>query len=60
VDHSLIRPAEVVSVVGDSSKARTILGWEPEETFEGMINQMVRFDIDLIESGFGSLDWKPE
>ena len=60
LDHALIRPAEVVSVVGDSSKAKSILGWEPTETFEGMIKQMVRFDIELIESNSKTFDWRPE
>jgi GDPmannose 4,6-dehydratase len=59
-DLTLFRPAEVVSVVGDSSKARRILGWNPTETFEGMIKKMVKFDLDLIESGTTHMDWRPE
>jgi GDPmannose 4,6-dehydratase len=59
-DHSLFRPAEVVSVVGDSSKARRILGWKPTETFEGMIKKMVKFDLDLIENKSAYTDWRPE
>jgi len=60
IDRSLIRPAEVISVVGDSRKAKKILGWRPTQTFEGMIQEMVKFDIDLIENGFEPLDWRPD
>lgn len=59
-DPTLFRPAEVVSVVGDSSKARRILGWQPTESFEGMVKKMVKFDLDLIESGTTHMYWYPE
>ncbi len=59
-DQSLFRPAEVVSVVGDSSKARGILGWQPIETFDGMVRNMVKFDLDLIENKTTPMDWRPE
>lgn len=36
-----IRPEELKYLKGDSTKARTILGWEPEYTFEGMLDEMV-------------------
>ena len=31
------------AVKGDSTKARTILGWKPEYTFEGMMDEMVEY-----------------
>jgi GDPmannose 4,6-dehydratase len=46
-DERLRRPAEVDQLVGDASKARTVLGWKPEYTFEDMIKEMVRFDLAL-------------
>jgi len=58
IDESLIRPAEVVSVVGDATKARSILGWAPSTEFESMINQMVAHDLAVIDSGEKSLLWK--
>jgi GDPmannose 4,6-dehydratase len=58
IDESLIRPAEVVSVVGDATKARSILGWAPSTEFESMINQMVAHDLEIIDSGKKSLPWK--
>jgi len=45
VDPSLLRPAEVDRLVGDSTKARTKLGWKPETSFEELIEMMVREDL---------------
>ncbi|MGY1774069.1 GDP-mannose 4,6-dehydratase [Blastococcus sp. SYSU D00813] len=43
----LLRPAEVDLLIGDSSKARATLGWEPKVGFEEMVRMMV--DADLAE-----------
>jgi len=48
VDPRFIRPAEVDLLVGDSSKARAVLGWEPNVPFEEMIAMMVDSDIRLL------------
>ena len=45
VDPKFIRPAEVDVLVGDASKARRVLGWEPQITFEQMIAEMVDADL---------------
>jgi GDPmannose 4,6-dehydratase len=50
-DPSLLRPAEVEHLVGDSSKARDKLGWEPRTSFEDMIQMMVDADLELLASG---------
>lgn len=42
MDPKFIRPAEVNLLLGDASKARRVLGWEPEVTFEELIRMMVR------------------
>jgi GDPmannose 4,6-dehydratase len=44
-DDRLRRPAEVDQLVGDASKARAVLGWEPQYTFEEMIKEMVQSDL---------------
>ena len=44
-DPAFIRPAEVDLLVGDSSKARTELGWEPTVGFEGLVTMMVDADM---------------
>ncbi len=42
---SLMRPAEVDVLLGDSSKARQALGWQPETSLEDMIAEMVEADL---------------
>jgi GDPmannose 4,6-dehydratase len=44
-DPALIRPAEVDLLIGDASKARRVLGWRPEVTFEGLVHMMVEADL---------------
>ena len=44
-DPKFMRPAEVDLLVGDSSKAKSILGWEPEVSFEELIGMMVDADL---------------
>ena len=46
-DPRFIRPAEVDLLVGDPSKARKALGWEPEVTFSQLIRMMVDSDLKL-------------
>lgn len=48
VDERLYRPAEVDLLVGDPTRARTILGWRPKYTFEQMIAEMVQADLDAL------------
>lgn len=45
VDPALARPAEVDVLRGDSSKARRILGWQPEISLEDMVAEMVEADL---------------
>jgi GDPmannose 4,6-dehydratase len=45
IDPALIRPAEVDLLLGDASKAKRELGWEPSVSFEQMIKMMVDSDI---------------
>lgn len=41
VDQRYLRPSEVDHLCGDSTKARTALGWQPEVSFEQLVNRMV-------------------
>ena len=47
-DERYMRPAEVAVLCGDSSKAREVLGWKPETSFERMIINMITNDIELL------------
>jgi GDPmannose 4,6-dehydratase len=46
-DPRFFRPAEVDLLVGDASKARRELGWEPEVDFRGLVELMVRHDLTV-------------
>ncbi len=45
VDPAFVRPAERTPPVGDISRARQRLGWEPETSFQAMIEEMVLADL---------------
>lgn len=45
----LFRPAEVDVLIGDSAKAREVLGWQPSVSLEEMIAEMVEFDIARLQ-----------
>ena len=44
-DPALLRPAEVDHLIGDASKAKRVLGWQPKVTFENLIQMMVDEDL---------------
>lgn len=48
VDPKYYRPAEVDILLGDATKAREKLGWEPEVTFEELVRMMVDADLELV------------
>jgi GDPmannose 4,6-dehydratase len=48
IDDSLKRPAEIDLLVGDPSKAKRVLGWEPRTSFEELIRLMVDADMKLL------------
>ncbi|HEV7891456.1 MAG TPA: GDP-mannose 4,6-dehydratase [Pyrinomonadaceae bacterium] len=50
-DPKYLRPAEVDLLVGDASRARRVLGWEPATTFEGLVRLMVNADMEALEEG---------
>ena len=49
VDPRYFRPTEVETLLGDSSKAREKLGWEPKITLDEMVAEMVREDLKIAE-----------
>jgi GDPmannose 4,6-dehydratase len=51
LDPAFLRPAEVDLLVGDASKAKQILGWEPTVSFEQLIGMMVDADVARYEAG---------
>lgn len=47
VDPQFFRPAEVELLLGDSTKARTKLGWKPTYDLQALCKEMVAYDLDL-------------
>jgi GDPmannose 4,6-dehydratase len=45
-DQKFFRPAEVDLLIGDATKAREQLGWEPEVGFEELVRMMVHHDLE--------------
>ncbi|MBW3632289.1 MAG: GDP-mannose 4,6-dehydratase [Chloroflexi bacterium] len=48
-DAAFVRPAEVDLLIGDASRARKILGWEPEVNFRQLVKMMVDADLERLE-----------
>ena len=46
IDPRYFRPAEVETLLGDPTKAKQKLGWAPKVTFEELVSEMVRVDLD--------------
>jgi GDPmannose 4,6-dehydratase len=49
IDKSYYRPAEVDLLIGDASKAKRILGWEPKTRFKDLVKLMVDADLKTLE-----------
>ena len=50
VDPKFYRPAEVQELLGDSSKAKKMLDWEPETSFEDLVKMMVTADLKRVQA----------
>jgi len=48
INEKYYRPAEVDVLLGDSTKARTILGWQPKTSFDQLIEMMIKQDTTCI------------
>jgi len=49
VDPRYYRPTEVDLLIGDATKARQKLGWQPEYTLDRLAEEMVSSDIELFK-----------
>jgi GDPmannose 4,6-dehydratase len=52
VDPKYYRPSEVELLLGDPSKAKSLLGWKPEYSFDELIKEMVDYDLKFNDYGF--------
>ncbi|MCX8038848.1 MAG: GDP-mannose 4,6-dehydratase [Candidatus Sumerlaeia bacterium] len=61
IDRRYFRPAEVDLLLGDASKAKAKLGWEPKVRFRDLVRLMVDADVQMLEdrlAGKESASWK--
>lgn len=49
VDPKYFRPTEVDLLIGDATKSRTVLGWEPEYDLAGLVKDMMQSDLKLMQ-----------
>jgi len=49
VDPRYYRPTEVELLIGDPTKAKEVMGWEPETTLETLVSEMVHSDLELFK-----------
>ncbi|GAA4740348.1 GDP-mannose 4,6-dehydratase [Nocardioides endophyticus] len=49
VDAALVRPADATELVGDASRARRLLGWEPTTPFSEIVGRMVEADLAALD-----------
>ena len=52
IDDKFKRPAELFELKGRSDKAREVLKWEPTITFEELVEEMVKADIDRLSKQY--------
>lgn len=52
-DANLFRPAEVIRLQGDASKAHRVLGWSPRVKFDALVNLVVSSDLAATQTDFG-------
>jgi GDPmannose 4,6-dehydratase len=61
IDKRYFRPSEVDALLGDATKARKVLGWQPKVSFEKLVDMMIEADMEmakkektLVDAGFCS------
>ena len=61
IDPAFLRPAEVDHLIGDASKAKRVLGWEPSVSFERLVAMMVDADIATLSTSpaAAATTWTP-
>jgi GDPmannose 4,6-dehydratase len=61
IDSAFLRPAEVDHLIGDASKAKRVLGWQPSVSFQQLVSMMVDADIAVLSgsSRAESVAWIP-
>ena len=51
IDPAFYRPTEVDLLLGNPTKAKTVLGWSSSTSFSALVEEMVRADLALVDRG---------
>ena len=54
IDPKYYRPTEVDLLIGDPTKAKTKLGWQPQYDLKGLVKDMITSDVELVKHHFNS------
>ncbi|MGI9017871.1 MAG: GDP-mannose 4,6-dehydratase [Euzebya sp.] len=64
IDQRYVRPAEVEELLGDPTKANTVLQWKPRHSFDELVQMMVDADLELakqektlVDAGLRTIEW---
>jgi GDPmannose 4,6-dehydratase len=60
IDPKYFRPTEVETLLGDASKARNVLNWNPKISFETLVKEMIEKDLKLAKKEAATLDRWPK
>jgi GDPmannose 4,6-dehydratase len=51
------RPLEVPFLLGDATKAKSVLGWEPKTSFNSLVDEMMQYDLAWVRGQKEHLKW---
>ncbi|MBT6170371.1 MAG: GDP-mannose 4,6-dehydratase [Flavobacteriaceae bacterium] len=54
IDPNYFRPSEVNNLLGDSTKARKVLKWKPRYSFDSLVDEMIKSDLELAKKNIKS------
>jgi GDPmannose 4,6-dehydratase len=57
IDERYFRPLEVDSLLGDFTKAKKLLGWEPKTNWSNLVQEMLDFDMTLAKGEVPQIKW---
>lgn len=57
IDPQYFRPAEVDLLIGDATKAKTKLGWQPTLAFNELVNEMMQYEMQAMKQAAIVLNW---
>ena len=56
IDESILRPTDIDELLGDSSKAKSLLKWKPKLSFKDLVKEMVQHDLEYFKLRLDAFD----